>query len=242
MIDKRIENEIAHGKHLKEVWEGTFWYWETAAGKLRWKRRLEMLTAHITPGMKVLEIGCGVGYFSKEIAKSGVHITAIDISSDLLNIAREKIKNGNIEFRVQNAYDLSFPENTFDTIVGSSTLHHLDVHRALKEFYRVLKPKGTLYFTEPNMINPQIFLERYTALFGYLIQKSPDETAFIRNRLRKDLLKYGFTNIQITPFDFLHPLTPQMFIPAVKALGNCLERTPLVKEIAGSLYIRANKL
>ena len=154
---------------------------------------------------------------------------------------RNNIKNANIEFRVENAYALSFQDGMFDTVVGSSTLHHLEVYQALKEFYRVLKPGGTIYFTEPNMVNPQIFLERHTTLFGYLIQRSPDETAFIRGRLRNDLAKYGFTEICITPFDFLHPLTPAIFIPSVCALGNCLERIPVIKEIAGSLYIRASK-
>jgi len=241
MADQRIENEIAHGKHLKEIWFGALWYWETAAGKIRWARRLIMLTDHIKVGMKVLEVGCGDGYFTNEIVKSNAHVTAIDISPDLLDVARNKIKKSNVVFKVENAYELSFPNNTFDTIVGSSVLHHLDVDQAFREFYRVLKPGGTLFFTEPNMVNPQIFLERHTALFGYLIQKSPDETAFIRGPLKKDLLKNGFTNIEIIPFDFLHPLTPRILIPLVKGLGACFERIPLLKEIAGSLYIRANK-
>jgi len=169
MDDKRIEHEIAHGKHLKEIWSGTFWYWETVAGKIRWTRRLEMLVSHITSEMAVLEIGCGVGYFTQEIVKSGAQVTAIDISPDLLDVAREKMKNDNVIFKVENAYNLSFSDNNFDTIVGSSILHHLEVNKALSEFHRVLKPGGTLFFTEPNMVNPQVFLERHTALFGRLI-------------------------------------------------------------------------
>ena len=241
MGDKRIENEIAHGKHLREAWSGTFWYWETPAGKLRWARRLRMLMSHITSAMRVLEVGCGVGYFTQEVSKTGAHVTAIDISPDLLSVAQDKIKNANVTFKVENAYELSFPDATFDTVIGSSILHHLDVDKALNEFFRVLKPGGTLYFTEPNMVNPQIFLERHTALFGYLINKSPDETAFVRRSLRKKILKYGFRDIQIVPFDFLHPLTPRIIIPIINALGTCLECIPLLKEIAGSLYIRATK-
>lgn len=241
MADDRIEHEIAHGKYLKDIWSGTLWYWETPAGRRRWDRRVKMLTSHITAGMEVLEVGCAVGYFTKEIAKSQAHVTAIDISPDLLEVAKKDVQSPNVAFKVDNAYGLSFPDRSFDTIVGSSILHHLDIDQALKELSRVLKPGGTIYFTEPNMLNPQVFLERHTALFGYLIKKSPDETAFFRWRLKEDLKKNGFADIFIEPFDFLHPLTPRCMIPFVQALGMGLEGVPLVREIAGSLYIRASK-
>lgn len=241
VIDQRIEHEIAHGKHLREIWSGTFWYWETVAGKLRWRRRVEMLTSHITSMMKVLEIGCGIGYFTAEIAKSKADVVAIDISRDLLEVARAKVRASNVVFKEENAYALGFQNNAFDTIIGSSVLHHLDVSKALAEFSRVLKPGGTIFFTEPNMLNPQVFLERHTALFGYLIKKSPDETAFIRWSLNQQLLKHGFCDVQIVPFDFLHPLTPRYLIPIVRRVGACLEKMPLINEIAGSLYIKASK-
>lgn len=241
MVDQRILHEVSHGKHLKKVWGGNFWYWETPAGKLRWERRVAMLASHVAPHMQVLEVGCGGGNLTQELAQTNANITAIDISSDLLEYACKKVGNANVIFKVENAYALNFPADTFHTVVGSSILHHLDVERALAEFFRVLKPGGTIYFTEPNMLNPQVFLERHTALFGYLIQKSPDETAFIRWNLNKQLLKHGFCNVQIMPFDFLHPLTPRWMIPFIRSLGSCLEKVFFLNEIAGSLYIRAAK-
>ena len=41
---------------------------------------------------------------------------------------------------IQNAYALSYPEAVFDSVVGSSVLHHLEIEEALREIYRVLKP------------------------------------------------------------------------------------------------------
>lgn len=241
MADERIEHEIAHGKLLSKAWLGKFWYWETPAGQIRWQRRLKMLISHITPDMEVLEIGCGVGYFTKGIAKTNAHVTAIDISPDFLKVAQEGVLETNVTFKVDNAYKLSFPDQSFDTIIGSSALHHLEVDRALKEFSRVLKPGGTVFFTEPNMINPQVFFQKNIPVFKRLAGDSPDETAFVREPLKKNFSKCGFGNITIIPFDFLHPLTPRIFIPIVKTLGSCLECTPLLKEIAGSLYIKATK-
>ena len=92
MIDERIRHEISHGQSLKKLGGGKLWYWETFAGQERRKRRSQMLISHIEPPMEVLEIGCGPGYFTQVIASTSANITAIDISSDLLEFAKEKVK------------------------------------------------------------------------------------------------------------------------------------------------------
>jgi hypothetical protein len=51
----------------------------------------------------------------------------------------------------------------------------------------------------------------------------------------------GFTFIRVIPFDFLHPAVPSGLIRTVSWIGNVAERTPLIKGIAGSLYITAVK-
>ncbi len=242
MADERIAHEIAHGKLLRKAWSGTLWYWETPAGQIRWQRRVKMLLSHITPEMKVLEIGCGVGYFTREILKTGAHVTAIDISPDLLRVAQDSIKEDRVTFKEENAYSLSFPDNTFDTIIGSSVLHHLDIDQALREFDRVLKPGGTAFFTEPNMANPQIFLQKNIPFLKKLAGDSPDETAFFRGPLKKVLNKYKFEDITIVPFDFLHPQIPRILIPLVNKIGFVLEKIPVINEIAGSLFIKASKV
>ena len=239
--DARIENEIAHGRHLRDIWSGTLKYWETPAGRIRWNRRVEMLMSHILADMDVLEIGCGVGYFTKEIVKTKANVTAIDVSPDLLEVAKSNISEPNVSLMVGNAYDLEFPDNSFDSIIGSSVLHHLDTDKALAEFFRVLKPAGTLYFTEPNMINPIVYWGMHTSLGAKIIEKSPDEMAFERWQFQKQLSAFNFCDIKIMPFDFMFPPTPFFLIAPVKVLGDFLEKIPLIKEIAGCLYIVASK-
>ena len=77
-----------------------------------------------------------------------------------MQVAQKDIKAANVTFKIENAYDLNLSDNTFDTVVGSSVLRHLDARQALKEFNRVLKPGGSVFFTEPNMANPQILLQK----------------------------------------------------------------------------------
>ena len=239
--DSRAKSEIEHGKYLLKHNVGEIWGWETPAGKKRWARRSAMLTSHLKPGMKVLEIGCGLGYFTKELARTGALITAIDISPDLLNMARIEIKKNNVIFKEEDAASLTFDDNSFDSIVGSSVLHHIDLDRSLKEFHRILRPGGTIHFTEPNMLNPQVALQKNIPYLKKILGDSPHETAFIRWGLKKRLAKHGFKDIVIRPFDWLHPAIPASLIPAIEHLGYLLERVPIIREFSGSIAVRCSK-
>jgi hypothetical protein len=96
-------------------------------------------------------------------------------------------------------------------------------------------------FAEPNLLNPHVFIEKNVPWVARRLDDSPGETAFTRWRLRRDLEAAGLVEITIRPFDFLYPLVPGPLVPAVERLGRGLERAPVVREIAGSLLIRARK-
>lgn len=237
----RITKEIEHGRFLAKHGAGEIWNWESPAGKLRWKRRVQMLSDHLKPGMTILELGCGTGSFTRELARSGADIIAIDVSPELLGIAKANCSAPNVRYEIQNAYALTYSDATFDSVVGSSILHHLEIEEALREIYRVLKPGGTIYFTEPNMLNPQIAIQKNVPWIKRRLGDSPDETAFFRWSLRRLLEQAGYGDIQIDPFDFLHPKTPVPLIDPLNVVGRFLENMPGVSEFAGSLYIRAVK-
>jgi len=239
--DNRLVHEIEHGKFLISRGAGEVWNWESPAGKVRWKRRVEMLSNALRPGSQVLELGCGTGYFTAELIRMDVHITAIDISPELIEEANLKINAKNVQFLVENAYQTSFNNEQFDAIIGSSILHHLEIRKAVSEIFRLLKPGGVIAFTEPNMLNPQIALQKNIPWLKRKLGDSPDETAFFRWRLKKIFSKAGFSEIHIIPFDFLHPAIPAKLISSFSAIGLRAEKIPLIKEIAGSLFIKAFK-
>ena len=136
---------------------------------------------------------------------------------------------------------MPYPDRHFDAVYGSSVLHHLDLGAALREAFRVLKPGGRIVFAEPNLLNPQVVF-----MFNYGPAKerfgvSEDEMAFTRFRAARLLAAAGFSSIDVAPFDFLHPSTPPRWLDRVSSLGRTLERLPLVREIAGSLLLRAGR-
>jgi ubiquinone/menaquinone biosynthesis C-methylase UbiE len=168
-------------------------------------------------------------------------LIAIDISSELIAIAKKRFSHPRVEFITADIEKLDFSDSYFDAIIGDSILHHLNLKLALPELKRVLKKGGKLFFTEPNMLNPQIFLERKVKFIGKLLQNSPNETAFYRWQIKKILEKNGFSNVRVKPFDFIHPVTPKIILGFIRSLSDILETIPLIKEISGSLMITGEK-
>lgn len=233
------KREIEHFSSLEHIWWGT----KTPAGQRRYDNKFKLLINKCRPkrDMAVLEIGAGDGEFTKRLAKLNVMIVATDLTAAVINRAKTKIQKKNVRFKIENAEKLSFKKESFDLVCGVSILHHLKTGKALKEAYRVLKPGGQIFFTEPNLLNPNILLGLNIPWLREKMEYSPDETAFIRWKVETMLKKAGFKKFSVSNYDFLHPITPVFLIPFVEKLGYILERTPLIKEISGSLVIFAEK-
>jgi len=240
--NNRSTREIEHGKMLAESEPENIWGWGPPAGKKRAERRGELIVsaANILPNHKVLEIGCGTGLFTEIFSRIGAEIIAVDISSDLISLAeKRKMASDKVKFLCMRFEDY-LAEEPFDAIIGLSVLHHLELESALKNITRLLKAGGWSVFAEPNMLNPQVFAER-TFLRNRLSYVSPDETAFVHWLLRKKMLEVGFEEIEITPFDWLHPYTPKKLINFINKVGYLFEKLPMIKEFSGSLLIRVSK-
>lgn len=101
----------------------------------------------ISPGARVLEVGCGIGTEAIFLALHGMHVTAIDISPIAIETAQSmaKLLGVEVDFRLCDALDLSMVGNEFDVIRDQFCFHHLsDSERPIfaREIARVLKPNG----------------------------------------------------------------------------------------------------
>ena len=125
----------------------------------------------IKPGMRVLEVGPGNGTYTMgtahQIGPEGELVT-IDIETKMIGRVNQRITSeglDNIEARVANVYKLPFDDQSFDLIYMIAVINEIpDIPQALVEFHRVLKPSGTLVFSE-------LFMDPDYPLAGTLTQK-----------------------------------------------------------------------
>lgn len=108
----------------------------------------------IPEGSKVLDIGCGPGFFSLLLASLGLKVTAADYSEGMLEKAKDLLnRNGyhNVEFCRADAQHLPFADASFDAVVSRNLVWNLeDPGAAYKEWLRVLKPGGKLFVFDGN--------------------------------------------------------------------------------------------
>lgn len=241
----RKQRELEHDRKILNKSEQV-WGREGEAGRVRAERRAKMIAdfCNLNTEKRVLEIGCGTGMLTRYLADTGANITATDIFPEFLDIAAKRTGDKNrISFRILDAENMdALEEDSFDAVCGLSILHHLDINKVFKNIRRVLRPGGLLAFSEPNMLNPQIALQKNIPIIKKWAGDSPDETAFFSWIMKKKLRNFDFADIMVQPFDFLHPAAPDFMVPIISRVGYILEKTPLIKEIAGSLFIGAKKI
>jgi SAM-dependent methyltransferase len=128
--------------------------------------------AAITPDAHVLDIGTGTGHCalaaSQRTTSTG-SVTAIDISPEMLRLAEAKPGAEKIAFRVMDAQELDFPDETFDVVISSMMLMTVpEPEKLFRSAYRVLKYRGRLVLS-----TLVLRADARQALVEFLLQKLP---------------------------------------------------------------------
>lgn len=236
------EKESEHFNRLIESTGETYYGNLRPIASIRFRRKansiLEIINKLKNP--KILDLGCGTGILSKYLLCQNpkLRIEGIDISQKAIDIAKKSLKKyKNAHFATGDALNLPFKNRHFDLVIGNSILHHIPLIESLKEIKRVINSGGKIWFCEPNILNPQIFLEKNMPILKGLLQDSEDERAFSRWYIKKILEKNGFKNVVSKPYEFLHPLLPKMLFKTIVPFAIWLEKIPLIQEFAGTIRI-----
>lgn len=107
--------------------------------------------ARLCRGRRVLEVGCGAGYGTAELARSAHRVLGLDVSAEAIRMARESYGVPNARFLVGSCEALPFADCRFDTVVAFEVIEHVSGWRdLLAEARRVLAPGGQLIVSTPN--------------------------------------------------------------------------------------------
>ena len=103
--------------------------------------------------LKILDVGCGAGFFSIILSHEGHNVTGIDISPKMIEMAKNNAKNERVEpeFLVMDTHKTNFRDYSFDLIISRNTIHALDdPELAYREYKRLLKPAAKLIIFDSN--------------------------------------------------------------------------------------------
>jgi len=105
-----------------------------------------------TPTDQVLDLGCGAGHTALAIAPRVAHVTAVDVTPDMLATAArlaEQRRVSNVTFQRADATELPFGDAEFDLVTSRVAAHHFaDPARAMAEVWRVLRPGGRIVLVD----------------------------------------------------------------------------------------------
>ncbi|HEX9545580.1 MAG TPA: class I SAM-dependent methyltransferase [Pyrinomonadaceae bacterium] len=96
-------------------------------------------------GLKILEIGCGLGTDGAQFAKAGADYTGVDLTDAAVELARRRFELFDLpgKFQTADAEKLDFADESFDLVYSHGVLHHTpDTAKAIREIHRVLRPGG----------------------------------------------------------------------------------------------------
>lgn len=176
-------------------------------------------------GQVVLEYGCGDGLNTLALARRGARVKALDISPELVEVARRRLQvndaDENVEFVVGSAHDMPLADESVDVVFGIAILHHLDLKLSAREVRRVLRKGGRAIFQEP--VRNSGFVKFVRGLIPY---NSPEVSPFERPLSDRELAEYadGFASYRSKAFMLPTTNLVNLLPPLERRLGDACYR------------------
>lgn len=169
-----------------------------------WLKELPEILGNVK-GKLILDCGCGTGLISSALGRKGARVTSFDLSMQMLKNAQKRALHWKLNVPViQSSFEnLPFKENSFDLIIGTMILHHTELHLAIKELKRILKPGGKALFLETQIRNPvlKFLVESPLYKIRALRHGSPEEKPLTTKALK--YIKSQFKGIRFYYFSFV---------------------------------------
>ena len=161
----------------------------------------------VKPHSLILDVGCGAGFLTNELAREGHNVTGVDLSAESLKVAGKFDETKSVDYIVANAYELPFEDHSFDVVCALDFLEHVeDPARAIKEFSRVLKPNGKFFFHTFNRSPLSWFV--IIKLVEWLIPKTPKHMHVLHLFIKpEELKKYSLSaGMHVTEMTGIKPV------------------------------------
>lgn len=137
----------------------------------------------------ILDIGSGTGYLANKLARQfpAAKVTGIDISAEMVRVAKERYARNNLTFMVGDAEEMILSERSFDLVVSNASFQWMDLSKVAKKLSRLLVPGGQLIFSTfgPGTLEELRYL-------GFRVNRLPSVQE-IKKILNQDFIDIKFT-------------------------------------------------
>ncbi|MDA1075603.1 MAG: class I SAM-dependent methyltransferase [Proteobacteria bacterium] len=162
-----------------------------------YQKKLSETQSFLQPDMRIAEFGCGTGTTAVHHAPHVQHIDAIDISENMLSIARGKAKEAgidNITFTRGTLAEFGAQDESFDVVLGLNVIHLLpDRQAVITEVVRILKPGGIFVSSTVCLGNSALRYIKLIAPMGNLLGLMPDIFILKEAELESEMTRAGFS-------------------------------------------------
>lgn len=207
------EREAAHHDHFAEALD------PAAMPPVPEGRHEEALFESLgdVAGLRVLELGCGHGDLTLQLAARGAEVVAVDVSSGLVDVLRARAERFcpglSVAARVAPVENTGLDDASVDLVTGKWILHHADVRATGAEIRRVLRPDGKGVFFENQGVNPLLAFARAHLVGRLGIPRFGTEDEHPLTRADYALWRSMFAGVELEypDFHFFELLSRQLF-------------------------------
>lgn len=198
-------------------------------------------------GLRILEVACGRGGFSNDLAHAGACVTGCDFSFVAVSVAEKKVQAAisrpPVTFLQGDAQNLPFADDSFDLVISCETIEHVpDAPKALREMRRVSRPGGKLFLTTPNYAN---FMGLYELYSWFRHPGRKDDQPFDRRQwfpqIRKFVREAGWTILRTDGTVHQFPFRPGRNPVRWGALESNRTLRKLLSPLAFTYFVMAQK-
>ena len=236
MNDRSFIDSLAVREKYRE------WYLQhkdpIAEDRMFWRAQTFRHMTHLLPGHTILELGCGTGLFTRQlelVSRGENAITAVTFGSDTQRPAHLPAR---VEFLAADSLPGPLKDRRFDFIVALDLLDRSNCASVLQNAYALLNPGGQVLFYQSNPWNVVLKMRRFLSrMFG---RRDP-RGLLSRPQLYELMSEVGFIRVFAVFNDFVYAPLTRWLIWLLRNLSIVLENAPVMRTLAGSILVHAQK-
>ncbi len=206
--------------------------------RLLWRAQTFRHTVHLLPGQTILELGCGEGRLTSVLLRVSHEENPITAATFQDPVAASSGGNSKVELLQLSEFPGRLAGRRFDCIIAMDLLDRSTSADLLGTIYELLEPGGEMVFYESNPWNP---VHKLRALLLRIFGKRDPRNLINRPDLYELLSELGFIRIYAVFNDFVFAPLTRKLIWLLRNLSILLENAPIVRRLAGSILIHAQK-